>query len=53
MYVPNVVLDLIDRYIDSLVETLLESSRHQKEKLLPNPHLTIWFSSQPEMVKVA
>ncbi len=45
----------IAKYIDTLVDTLFDSSKQQKEKLLPLPipHITIWFSSQIEMAKVA
>lgn len=41
-------------YIDNLVDPLFESCKQQEVKLLPIPHVTIWFSSQleKEMEKV-
>ncbi|MFH1562969.1 MAG: hypothetical protein ABIF11_06085 [Nitrospirota bacterium] len=44
---------VVARYIDTIVDTLFESSKQQEEKLIPTPRITIWFPSQSEMAKVA
>lgn len=44
----------IARYIDTIIDALFESfNQQQKEKLLPIPHITIWFPSRPEMANAA